>query len=31
MARRIGIGPLRLGMSRAQAVATGWLSDPGPG
>lgn len=26
-----GIGPLRLGMSRADAVATGWLSDPGPG
>ncbi len=26
-----GIGPLRLGMSRAEAVATGWLSDPGPG
>jgi hypothetical protein len=25
------IGPLRLGMSRAEAVATGWLSDPGPG
>lgn len=26
-----GIGPLRLGMGRAEAVATGWLSDPGPG
>ncbi len=26
-----GIGPLRLGMTRAEAVATGWLSDPGPG
>ncbi|WP_236550726.1 hypothetical protein [Cyanobium sp. Copco_Reservoir_LC18] len=26
-----GIGPLRLGMGRADAVATGWLSDPGPG
>ena len=26
-----GIGPLRLGMSRAEAVATGWLSDPSPG
>jgi hypothetical protein len=26
-----GVGPLRLGMSRAEAVATGWLSDPTPG
>ena len=26
-----GIGPLRLGMGRAEAAATGWLSDPGPG
>jgi hypothetical protein len=26
-----GIGPLRLGMTRAEAVATGWLSDPSPG
>ncbi|MEA5442818.1 hypothetical protein [Cyanobium gracile] len=26
-----GIGPLRLGMGRAEAVATGWLSDPGTG
>ncbi len=26
-----GIGPLRLGMGRVEAVATGWLSDPGPG
>jgi hypothetical protein len=26
-----GIGPLRLGMTRAEGVATGWLSDPGPG
>lgn len=26
-----GIGPLKLGMSRTAAVATGWLSDRSPG
>ena len=31
MLRLDGIGPLRLGMGRAEAIATGWLSDPGTG